>query len=347
MKKCKQLFAGLLAVGLLLSATGCSGDTTWVYKTENDTVPAGVYLSYLQSAYSDAQNQIDTEKDIWSQTIDDVPVEQWIINKASELTKQYIAVNLMFEDLGMTLGTEGANVAKTKADNYWSQNQSTYEANGISYASVQKLCENDYKTQKVFDYYYETNGVEAVSEDTIKEYFYDNFAKVKYLAVNRYDIKTGDKKDADELQKTVDGYVTEINKGTDIDEIIDAYITQVYKDYGLSDYEPDTSDSSRNVSLISKAQTGNLESFAKKTFEQTEYAIPYVDDSNSNYIYLGERFDLTKDSSLYEKNRSSVLYQLRGDAYTKKLTDRLASVEITTNDEAVNRYSPKNLKVGS
>lgn len=344
MKRFKRLFAGLLTAALLFSVTGCSGDTTWVLKTENDTVPAGVYLSYLRDAYEQAQNQVDTSTDIWSQKIDDVPVEQWIINKATKTTKQYIAINVMFDELGMTMGTEGTNTAKTTADSYWTQYQTTYEQNGISYASVVKLAESEYKTQKVFEYFYETNGKEPVSEDTIKEFFYDNYAKVKYVAINKYDIKTGEKKDEDALKKTVDGYVTEINKGTDIDTIIDACITQVYNDYGLTDYEPDTEDSSRNVSLLSKQQAGVMENFVKKTFEQKEFGIPYTDDSSSSYIYLGARYDLTKDAELYQENRTAVLYELRGGEFSQKLEDRLSTVQITTNEEAINRYSPKNLK---
>ena len=58
MKKFKRLFAGLLTAILLLSVTGCSGDTTWVFKTENDTVPAGVYLAYMMDAYNQAKTKL-------------------------------------------------------------------------------------------------------------------------------------------------------------------------------------------------------------------------------------------------------------------------------------------------
>lgn len=344
MKKFKRLFAGLLSAVLLLSVTGCSGDTTWVFKTENDTVPAGVYLSYLKDAYAQAQSQVDSTKDIWSQKIDDLPVEQWIINKASKTTQQYIAINIMFDELGMTMGTEGKNTAKKTADTYWAQYQSNYEQNGISYASVLKVAESEYKTQKVFEYFYETNGKEPVSEETIKEYFYDNYAKVKYVAISKYDVKTGEKKDENELKKAVDDYVTQINKGTNIDEIIDSFVIQSYKDYGINDFKPDTSDSSRNVSLVGKKQTGVIEGFVKKTFEQKDYGKPYVDDTSSSYIYLGARYDLTKDVELYQQNRTFVLHELRGGDFTQKIEDRLSTVQLTVNEEAVSRYSPKNLK---
>ncbi len=344
MKKIKCLFTGLLMGALLFSVTGCSGDTSWAVKTENDTVPAGVYLSYLMDAYSEAQGLADASKDLWGQTIEEVSAEQWIVNKAMKTTRQYVAVNLMFDELGMTMGTEGTNTAKTKADSYWSQYQKTYEQNGISYASVLKLAENDYKTQKIFDYFYETNGVEPVSEETIQGHFYDNYAKVKYLSVSRTK-PDGTKIDEAELKKTVDGYITEINRGKNIDEVIDEYLTELYSDYGLSDYKPDTSDSDRNVTLLSKQQGGSLEGFVEKTFEQKEYNVPYSDDTSEGYIFLGARYDLSKDDELYAKNREAVLRQLRGEEYTQKLESRLESVKVTVNEEAVNRYSPRNIKL--
>lgn len=344
MKKFKRLFAGLLTAILLLSVTGCSGDTTWVFKTENDTVPAGVYLAYMMDAYNQAKNQVDSNTDLWSQKIDDLSVEQWIINKTTKTTKQYVAVNIMFDELGMTMGTEGTNTVKKKADTYWAQYQKNYEKNGISFASVTKVAESEYKTQKVFDYFYEANGKEPVSEETLKEYFYANYAKVKYVGINRYNVKTGEKKDEAELKKAVEDYVTQINKGTDIDEIIDAYATQLYKDYGVANYKVDTTNARRNVALLSKQQTGPVKGFVKKTFEQTEYGIPYTDDSSSSYIYLGARYDLKKDIALYTENRAAVLQELRGGDFTQKIEDRLSTVEITVNEEAINRYSPKNIK---
>ncbi len=343
MKKLKTCLAGLFAAVLLFSVTGCSGDTTWVFETEKGTVPAGVYISYLQDAYTDAQNELGSTENIWDQTIDDISVEQWIINRAIERTKQYIAVDVMFDELGLTLGTEGQNTIKNKADTYWEQYQTSCEENGISYSSVEKLAESDYKTQKVFEYYYETDGVEAVNEETIKEYFYDNYAKVKYISISRYDLETGEEKDDEAIQDLIDEYVTQLNKGEDIDTLIDSYYAEVYEGYGLGDYEVDTSDSSRNVSLLSRNQAGDIQGFAEKTFEQSEFNVPYSDIGES-YGYVGCRYDLRADDELYQKNRSAVLYQLKSDPFVQKLDERVSTIDITTNEEAINRYSPKNLK---
>lgn len=347
MNKCKRLLAGLMAVVLLFAATACHGDTTWVMKTENDTLPAGVYIAYLMDAYTEAQDRIDTTQDIWGQTIDDISAEQWMINRAVERARQYIAVNIMFNELGMTLDTEANNVIKNQANTAWEQGQEAYETNGIAFSSVQKLAENNYKAEKLFNHFYEVDGVEPVSEETIQQYFYDNYAKIRYMSFSKTDVTTGEAKDLDELNTQIDAYIARINSGEDIDTIIDQYIAQTWQDYGMTEeYSPDTSDESRNITLVNRNDTTSVRAgLIETTFEQTEYGVPYTDDSSSSFIYLAVRYDLTKDTTgLYEENRATVLYQLRGDEFEARLTEYASGVTIETNQEAVNRYSPRNLQ---
>lgn len=347
MNKCKRLLAGLMTAVLLFSVTACSGDTTWVMKTEDDTLPAGVYIAYLMDAYTEAKDKIDSTKDTWEQTIEDVSVEQWIVNRAVERAKQYIAVNIMYDELGMTLDTEADKVIKNQANIAWEQEQETFEKNGVAFSSVQKLAENNYKAEKLFNHFYEVDGVEAVSEETIQEYFYDNYAKVRLMSFSKVDMNTGETKDLDALNEQIDAYITRINKGENIDTIMDEYVAQTWKDYGLTEeYSPDTSDDSRNITLVNKNDTTSVRAgIIAKTFEQTEYGVPYTDDTSSSFIYLAVRYDLAKDTTgLYEDNRAAVLYQLRGDEFESKLTEYASGVAIELNQESINRYSPKNLK---
>lgn len=346
MNKCKRLLAGVFAVVLLVSATACYGDTTWVMKTDSDSVPAGVYITFMMDAYGEAKDKIDPNQDMWGQKIDETAVEQWIVNKAVERTKQYIAANILFAELGMTLDADANKTIKNQANNAWAQGKETYEKNGIAFASIEKLAENNYKTQQIFNYYYDTNGTEAVKEEAIKEYFYENFAKVRYMSFYKTDIKTGEKKDAAALEEEVQGYITRINKGEGFDAMIDEQVAKSWVEFGLSEaYNPDTTDASRNVYLLDKNETGTVkENLIKATFEQKQYEVPYKADTDS-FIYLAVRYDLTKDTALYDENRATALFALRGDDFKQKLNERTAGVSIANNDQAINRYSPRNLQV--
>ena len=347
MKRCKALSAGILAAAMLFGMTGCYGDTTWVMETETDTVPAGVYLTYMIGAYSEAQDSIDSTQDMWEQSIDGVSVEQWIINEAVSRSKEYIAVNLLFDELGMTLSEEDNESIKNQANNYWTNNQEFYEKNGISFASVKKLTENTYKTNLIFDYYYDEGGPEEVSEGTLKEYFYDNYAKIKYMTFLKQDPETGEDKSDEDLKEEVESYITKLNKGEDFDSIIDAYIPVIWEQMGITNtYTPDTSDANRNVTLLNKNNTGTyMDHFIETTFEQTQYGVPYTDYEGETYAYLAIRYDLTADEELFEENRSSLLREVCADSFEQKLDEAVSGIVITTNESAVNRYSPKNIQM--
>ena len=67
----------------------------------------------------------------------------------------------------MTMGEEGDRIAKNQTDSYWEGYEDMYEANGISYASLLKMAEADYKTQKVFEYYYDEDlSLAEIAEHT-------------------------------------------------------------------------------------------------------------------------------------------------------------------------------------
>ena len=342
MKRFKRIGALILCAALFLSTTACYGDTTWVVKTDTQSIPAGVYISYVIDEYNNATNKVDSSKDVWSQQVEGKSVEQWVMDQAVERCRQYVAVNMLFDQLGMTMDDAANKTVKNTADNSWSQNQESYDKHGISYTSVKKLAEYTYKRAKVFDYYFETNGVEPTSEETIKSYFYDNYAKVKLLSVSRKDLTTGTAIADATLKEEVQGYVTRINQGEDMDTIIDEYTTNMYKAYGLSSYAPDTTDAARNVTLMEKGQTGVFENLSKLTFEQNTFGVPYVDDTSSTtYVYIAVRYDITKDPTIYDTDRSTVLQVIRGDAFAAKLNDAIKSVKFSINDSAVSRYSPK------
>ena len=63
MKLFKLIAALGLAVLLSLSLTACS-DTSWVYKTDDNTVSSGVYLGYLTTAYLNGQSEADFNKEL-------------------------------------------------------------------------------------------------------------------------------------------------------------------------------------------------------------------------------------------------------------------------------------------
>ena len=84
----KKLSAVTLSLLMVFSISGCS-DLSWAMKTENTTLPIGVYIFYMSSAYSEAYNQVPSDYlDVLDQKINDKEVPEFIKEKAMEYCKK-------------------------------------------------------------------------------------------------------------------------------------------------------------------------------------------------------------------------------------------------------------------
>ena len=84
MKIGKKALAAVLALALALAAGCSSKDTSWVARSGEDTIPAGVYLVELMMGYNEAASQLYGEGDILKSTIEDTPVPQYITDYAKK-----------------------------------------------------------------------------------------------------------------------------------------------------------------------------------------------------------------------------------------------------------------------
>ncbi|MDE7226014.1 MAG: hypothetical protein K2N49_04045, partial [Ruminococcus sp.] len=104
--------------------------------------------------------------------------------------------------------------------------------NGVSLDSMLKMAENTYKEQAVFEYYYGFDGADGCSEEELKNYFDENYARVKYVTISLTD-EEGEKVSADEerkLRNMADKYVKQINaKSSELNKMLE--VNAVQEDY--------------------------------------------------------------------------------------------------------------------
>lgn len=347
MRRIKRAVAAALVSALALSFTACSGDTTWAAKTNDEvSITSGVYLTYLISAYSQAQNTLNASAStMWDQKIEEKDTATWITDKAVSMCKNHIAASLLFDELGLTLSEDDQKVIQNNIATFLEQNGTVYANNGAAEKSIRQVLTVSYKSDMIFDYYYSETGLEPVSEEQIRDYFYENYALIRYTSRSKLD-SSGNTLSEETLKATreeLDGYVTQLNRGDDFDTIIDEYRNSVVEQMGLdaSQYGADTSDPDRNKSLLQKSNASSSVLVAK-TFEQAEYNVPYLCEDDST-IYLSQRLDLAKEESYFEDYRDNVLKTMKDSDYQAKLDKALEGVLITFNDASLNRYSPKNV----
>ncbi|MBR6070416.1 MAG: hypothetical protein IKP78_07495 [Ruminococcus sp.] len=242
MNNLRKIAAAGLSVALSASMIGCTpaigaGSKT-AMSVDGYDVPAGLFIYYTLQGYNEAASHLQQKNgtepsvdDVKSTNIEDTDSTDWIQNKATKYCKDFVAVQREFELIGGELTSEEKDEAAQMAEYYYAQ-YPTYADNGISLDTMKLMAESSYKEQKIFDHYYGFEGEKGCSEDELKEYFNDNFARVKYVSISLLDGE-GNKVSEDKernLRKKADEYAAQINdKAREIDKMLE--VNNVQSDY--------------------------------------------------------------------------------------------------------------------
>lgn len=165
----KRVFGALTAVGLsfcLLFLSACSGRSGM--RVNGTQVDAGVVLYFTDEARKaspDAEGA-DLEK----------AVQQYVV--------EYVAVNSIFADRGLTLTTAEKAEVSQSVNALWRLFGTYYASIGIAKQDLYKIeTEKACKDALMADYY-AGDGDEPVAEETLKTYFNENY--VAFKAVTGY-----------------------------------------------------------------------------------------------------------------------------------------------------------------
>lgn len=224
MKKFNKISAAAVSIALAVTMTGCTptigGGTSTAMSVDGYDVPAGLFIYYTMQGYSEAvnllQEQNGTEpklKDVKNATINSVDSTDWIQNKATDYCVDFITIIKEFDTIGGELSQEDIESAESMAAYRFAQD-SRYDKNGISLETFESMAEMSYKEQAVFKHYYGYDGTEGCTEEELKDYFDENFARVKYVSISLVDDE-GEALGEDEqreLRKMAEKYAQQVNK---------------------------------------------------------------------------------------------------------------------------------------
>lgn len=359
MKLTKRLIALLLSVLMLFSLTACA-DTTWAYETENSKITAGVYLAYQLDAYARAENLVKSQEDgaekakaLFKQTIDDVPVEEWIKTEAKNACMQYLAVEAKFEELGLELSEKDHNVIDQTMKTYWPFIQEVYENNGVAEKSYRMVLENTQKRSEIFTKYYDEGGIEEVSRDDLYAHFKDNYASVNMFGVKLNKAAEGEeltdeeKKENEDLVKRAQEFVDMINNGEKTyNEAYDIYYHEASDTEHDDEDEDDTilkdEDTAKWIQTTTKSPS---EKVIKAIFDtmKADGTAKVIPEDDVYYVVV--RYDVTKDEKNFDDMRTAVLKDIKDEDFNKIVEGWRDAVTATANDAAIKRYSPKKIKI--
>ncbi len=152
MKKVKSLLALALCGTLCLGLAGCGKDQT-VVSAGDYKASAAVYVLNQMNALSEVTTQegYDSTLDpIWDNQIDGQSMEDWVNNRALALTKEYVAVNKLFEDKGLSLSEEEQTNITDSMENSFPLYEELYTQIGVADSSYEDYMVFNARYQELF-----------------------------------------------------------------------------------------------------------------------------------------------------------------------------------------------------
>lgn len=379
----------MLTCALCASAatlSGCGSDTAVAMTVEGNDIAAGVYINYLLSCEADATTQYKEENPdadtsaegfkLLEQTIGGVSAGDWIESKTLEKCKRMIAIEQLYDELGLSLTDEDKANINNSANSTWDDENpylayygisfktmgEYYESLGIGKASYKRFYTADIKESAVFDKLYGTNGNEAVSKDEIDAYAQENYAIARYFKIALTD-GNGDAVSTEEGLKVLkdlgNGYVSDMASGATMSEVkakYDRYLKEqeIYsemkkaEDQGL-EYTGDTIEGINVVagadddleSLVKKDGTTPSAAFVTKLFSISEDKPVFFEDEGAYYIMT--RCSMADNYEHIESIKSTILHALKDDTFEARLSEKMSAFNTATVAKSIERYSAKSV----
>lgn len=247
MKNNNKFAAAALAFAIASVTAGCSapsaitiGNNTKTAMTVEDyDVAAGIFINLEIDEYKNAMYQVamangsipdfDAMKNA---RVEDMAAEDWIQDKATQDTIEFVMVEKEFDKIGESLTDEEKAEITDALKAITDEEKKRLNENGIAEESLKKVWENNFKRLHLFNYYYGIDKERGCSEDDLKKYYKENTVRYKFVEFKKTDDDGNALSDDDirDLNKKIDGYITEINAESDnlkkmqkLDEIKEDY----------------------------------------------------------------------------------------------------------------------------
>lgn len=376
MNTLRKIVAVIMVLAMAFSLTAC-GDTSWIVKVDGETVPSGVYIYYQTAGYSAAGYELAAADQNYyyymmyglsylDQKVGDKTVPEYMNDYALSMSKQYIVVEKLFDELGLELSEDDKKLIDTQVNSLWNNNSEQFEKIGVGKESIRKVTTNAVKEDKVFNAYYEVGGINGTTEDDIKAYLEDNYVRVKFMTFNYAD-SADDAVDEARKNKALEdaqSYLDRITAGEDINALIEEHAAEVEAaneaenesgKENLPEIEdepedvPEDDDAEDEVAveepadpyahenIINKESKSPSEKFVNYVFTEIKTGEVKLVQDDLN-IYVVSKMDVLERNDVYDTNRESFLFALFDSDFTKLVNDKLAGYSVEVNDSSVKRY---------
>ncbi len=369
MKNFSKILCVVLALVVAISAASCALSPQSAYEKDDIKLPIGVYVYYMYNAYTSAQGfaqksdlydastgKYDGKKSFLKMEITDddgntAVAEDWIKDKAQERTKEAVAINTKFNQLGCTIDQTELDNTKTYYKNYWDQSYAAQlEPFGISFDSFFMAgYEIPVKESEAFKAEYGTGGPSAVSDEELTKYFTENYTSYKYFSANLFTSETAETTDASaettaqsvalpedqiaDYMKDFQDYASTLSSGGSFDDVKKSYMDK----YAVEE-EPAT----ENVEIIPDDTEDEILKTIKDMKDGQAMTLEVGEDETSKQLYLIYREPIENQVAKYtdpEQEKDTVLSSMKQEDFEKLLKDLVEELNVTLSS-ACNSYNP-------
>lgn len=326
------------------------------------------YYSYLSTLYSKSGKTMD-----WSALLESTAfsgtketLSQTIVKEAKELYMLYLYVQETFDDVGLTLSAEDEAAIDKLIQNdfvgvYGNDKFNTIRQTlGLSYDEFRSVVGTNIKSERLVEYFYGENGVQAISQAEKKDYFKNNYARFKYVIKMTVDSDGNEysKTKVEEVRGQIDAAVAELNAGVPFEDVLVKYsedYNMLTDDMTVSEkeaYELQNKTMLEDGLIINEAGvfSQNLATYygisvdadvVDKVFSLKigEYATVTIDDS----IWIVKRYDHMEKESYYTDVENAVYSSLYSEDLSSKHTAWTQSLNYTYNEKLLETYKPETL----
>lgn len=332
---------------MIFSVTGCS-DLSWSMKTQDTTLPIGVYIFYMSSAYSEAYNEVPSDYlDVLDQKVGDQAAPEYIKEKAMEHSKKLIEVEKEFDEHGLSLTEEEKNQAIELTDAQWKQYGTIYEGFGVSKDSFHRASTlYNIKLQKLYIDVYGEDGTKKTTDDDIRNYYISNYTSYSYVAKSLYANAESEDAESDsqnqgmqtrnltdeevaKIEEEFNGYISDIENGISINSIDSKYKEKNGTDSGINTYE-------ENI------EEGNLPDEVKDALKQMpNNSAKAIKITGAYYFVYKDNIENTVDKLSDQQLRVTVLSEMNSKEFDSNLISNANNLDIKINQKAINKYQPE------
>ena len=337
MKKVIRFVSLALSAMMMFALTACAGaNAKWVVTVDGVQIPTGLYLYYQFNAYQQAASKItDTKTDVLKQKIEDQDAKVWIYNKTIEQCKRKVAIEREFEKLGLALTAEDQASIDQSTEYALSLYGTVYEKNGVGKETLKNAITVEQKNTAIFDKYYGKGGLEEVKEETLKDYFVNNYAIIYAFGTS---ISGADEATKTKTKTAANNALASVKSGKKITEAAAAFNKEIDPKSEVT-----AGDTDDNYKMTVKKDDANYPQTLRDAMFAAKNDEPFIYDKE-DYVFVAVRKDAKSDTAAFEKVKSTILSTLKGTELSDKITALGKDLPVTEDKAAISYYSPNNIK---